>query len=490
MGGQKYGPYVAFAALALGILAIYLLYVSSQVSLWLRVVAVFPVLIACGMVMQRSLSLKGGYGLYLIGGRSGTGIVEKLSKMKGQFWEEFAMWGLTVGLGVITYFLVKGKIKKSTYLIGLASLVIIELFIVPYLAYGLQFINVPGFTISSPQQFVLPNLSSLLTPYSLAELAATFLFGFAGLIAFFVIYSSSSIIYSFGGYLSNPTPAGAASSGITTQIPNVPIIPGITLPLLPGLIAIAIVIVAHEFSHGILARRLKVRIKQIGLLLFGFIPVGAFVEPDEKAIVKLKPDAQTRIFSAGIASNFLLTIVFFILMVLFLIFVMPYAYTYGVVVASTSPGYPAHGVIPNGSVITKWNGHPVSNITQLESAAASDTPNGIVTVGTSSGTYSVKAVADPANASRGLIGVSLDYKPILTTLKAKAAYFLLAVLSLSMIINFFVAVLNLFPIMGFDGWRIWMSNISSERNRKIVNIVGMLLLFLILASFIPLAFHL
>lgn len=485
----KYGECKALAALALGILALYYLYTASSVSIVFRIVAVFPVLILSGIAIQRSMSFKGGWGLSLIGGKHGSGIIEKLSKMKGGFWEEFAMWGLTISLGLMTYFLVKGKIKKSTFIIGMVSLILLELFVLPYLAYGLQFINIPGFSISSPQQFVLPNLASLISLQSLAELGATIVFGFVGLIAFLVFYSSSTILYSFGGYLSNPTPAGAIASGISTQIPNVPIIPGITLPLLPGLIAIAIVLVCHEFAHGILARRAKVKIKQIGILLFGFIPIGGFVEPDEKQVMKLKPEQQTHIFSAGIAANFLLVIIFFALTIFFVIFVNPYANSYALVITSTTHGYPAYGVIPNGSIVTQWNGHPISNLTQLESAAALDTPNSIVSVGTTKGVYNIKAIADPANQSKGLIGVMLGYKVVQKTIWGKIAYFLFGVISLSMIINFFVAVLNLFPIVGLDGWRIWMSNIKTERNRKIVNIAGMLLLFLIVASFIPLAFH-
>ena len=56
------------------------------------------------------------------------------------------------------------------------------------------------------------------------------------------------------------------------EVPGSPIF----IPLLAGLIAIATVLIVHEFSHGILSRVEKININSIGLLLFAIIP-GAFV---------------------------------------------------------------------------------------------------------------------------------------------------------------------------------------------------------------------
>lgn len=473
--------------LALALVAVYAVYLSPQIGIALQAAAVFVILLLSGVGMRKSMSFKGGYGLILLGGRAGIKTIEKLSRSKGGFWEQFAMWGLTMGLGIAAYPLVKGRIRKSTYLVGMASLVLAQLFVMPYVAYGLQFISLPGVSVSV-SQFSLPDFSALLNPFQMAQLAITTIFGFAGSAAFSIVYNSASILYSLAGYLANPTPAGAAASGITSQIPGVaPVIPGITMPLLAGILALAILLIVHEFSHGILAKRAKVRIKQIGILLFGFVPIGGFVEPDEKAIRKLKPEPQTHIFSAGIAANFLFMFIFFALTLFFVVVVAPSAYSYGVVVLSTTPGYPAHGVIPNGTAVTAWNGHNVSDIAQLEAAAASDRPNTTVAVQTSRGTYDIRAVASPSNASRGFIGVSLGYKPVLATPWAKLVYFLFTLFSLSMLLNFLVAVVNLLPIPGFDGWRIYGANIKSQR---LVNTLGALIIILIVVNVIPWAFHL
>jgi membrane-associated protease RseP (regulator of RpoE activity) len=488
MTKSKYAEYKALAVLALAIVAVYIVYLSPQIGVVLQAVAVLLILLFSGIGIQRSMSFKGGYGLSLLGGKAGIKTIDSLSKAKGDIWEQFAMWGLTIGLGIAAYPLVRGRIKKSTYLIGLATLILSQLFVVPYVAYGLQFIKIPGVSVTATQ-FALPNLSVYLNPLQFIELAVTTIFGFAGSAMFAILYNSGSILLSVAKFLANPTPAGKVASGIASQIPGVaPVIPGITMPLLAGILSLAILLIVHEFSHGILARRAKIKIKQIGLLLFGFIPIGGFVEPDEKAVQKAKVETQTNIFSAGIAANFFFMFVFFVLTILFILFVAPYAYSYGVVVLSTSPGYPAHGVIPNGTAIRDWNGQSVSNLTGLEAAAAADVPNSIVKVTATNGTvYSLTAVADPTNKSRGLIGVSLGYKPILATPWSKIAYFLFTFFSLSMLLNFLVGVVNMLPIPGFDGWRIYQINI---KNVRLVNTFGALIIILIVVNILPWFFYL
>ena len=66
----------------------------------------------------------------------------------------------------------------------------------------------------------------------------------------------------------------SAAGTIANQAGVAPIIPGVDIPLFAGIISIAILLIIHEFSHGILAKKAKVKLKEIGLLVFGFIPIG------------------------------------------------------------------------------------------------------------------------------------------------------------------------------------------------------------------------
>ena len=86
-------------------------------------------------------------------------------------------------------------------------------------------------------------------------------------------------------------------------------LPGINpfIPLTYGIFALAVAIIVHEFSHGILARKFKVKIKSLGILLF-IVPIGAFVEPDEEQMQALDRPKRGAIFAAGPGSNVVLAV--------------------------------------------------------------------------------------------------------------------------------------------------------------------------------------
>ena len=75
------------------------------------------------------------------------------------------------------------------------------------------------------------------------------------------------------------------------------------------LIALAIVAVSHELSHGIFARLNKIKVKTTGLAFFGPF-FGAFVEPDEKQMAKKNKFPQLSILAAGTFANVIMTIIF------------------------------------------------------------------------------------------------------------------------------------------------------------------------------------
>lgn len=81
-------------------------------------------------------------------------------------------------------------------------------------------------------------------------------------------------------------------------------LPGVNplIPLWYGIFGLAIAIVVHEFSHGILARLADIKVKSLGLVFF-VIPMGAFVEPDEEEIKTTEKVNRVRMFAAGPASN-------------------------------------------------------------------------------------------------------------------------------------------------------------------------------------------
>lgn len=83
------------------------------------------------------------------------------------------------------------------------------------------------------------------------------------------------------------------------------LLPGVNpyLPILYGWIAIIAAIILHEGAHGIIARSLGFKVKSSGLLFLFIIPIGAFVDVDEKQLAKAKPKRSVKVFAAGAGAN-------------------------------------------------------------------------------------------------------------------------------------------------------------------------------------------
>ncbi|NPE27068.1 hypothetical protein HNV12_03640 [Methanococcoides sp. SA1] len=82
------------------------------------------------------------------------------------------------------------------------------------------------------------------------------------------------------------------------------------------LVALAIVAVCHEFSHGIFMRLFKVKIKSTGLVFLGPI-LGAFVEQGERSFKSKSKLNQMTVLGAGVFANVLMALLFYLLYVLF-----------------------------------------------------------------------------------------------------------------------------------------------------------------------------
>ncbi|UCE81028.1 MAG: site-2 protease family protein [Methanobacteriota archaeon] len=87
-------------------------------------------------------------------------------------------------------------------------------------------------------------------------------------------------------------------------------VPGIN-PIIPvgyGILGLAVAMVVHEFSHGIMTRLGRMKITSLGLLFLVF-PIGAFVEPDNKELEATTRRKRSKVFAAGPASNIIFALV-------------------------------------------------------------------------------------------------------------------------------------------------------------------------------------
>jgi membrane-associated protease RseP (regulator of RpoE activity) len=211
------------------------------------------------------------------------------------------------------------------------------------------------------------------------------LLGFAGFSLVSLLFHALQIILSY--IAGEPACPGVAPIIPGVEIPNVPISP----PLIAWL-PLFLILIIHESAHGAVARLHKMKLKSTGVLLFGLLPIGAFVEPDEEevsALSKTNPSGVLEMLSAGPSANLAamaLTIpVFFAVAFLISVTIVPWETPIseqifaGVDVAEVKEydyfckkeyPSPAFGKVEEGWKIIGFNGEPVNSLGELKSKIA------------------------------------------------------------------------------------------------------------------------
>ncbi len=129
-----------------------------------------------------------------------------------------------------------------------------------------------------------------------------------------IILTAVAMIIIMGLVLFNAIMATEIPAEQAPQAQEILVIPGVNpfIPIGYGILSLAVGIIIHEFSHGILTRVADVKVKALGLI-FLVVPLGAFCEPDEEEIEKTERSKRDRMFAAGPTSNIIFGIILFIL---------------------------------------------------------------------------------------------------------------------------------------------------------------------------------
>jgi len=208
------------------------------------------------------------------------------------------------------------------------------------------------------------------------------------------------------GYVSNPPPA------LTSYL----LLPGINpvIPVLYGIIGIVIAVVVHEGMHGVIARRLKLAVKSTGVLFFLIVPIGAFVEIDEKLIQKAKFRDSGRIMAGGPGSNIIVSLIALALLLLLVGGLVPAQFN-GVQVQTIINGSPADTLhqqnhLNAGDVIVAVNGTAVHSVANLSSYLSHTRANQTLILSVQQSgrinNYTITLAKYPqANVSKGFIGI-------------------------------------------------------------------------------------
>ena len=161
------------------------------------------------------------------------------------------------------------------------------------------------------------------------------------------------------------------------------ILPGIN-PIIPleyigyVILALAVAIVVHEFSHGILVYAGKLKVKSLGILYL-IVPIGAFCEPDEEELKKTETAKRMRVFAAGPLSNFV--VAFIVLLIFSFVFMSSVQPLAGAEVLSLFEDTPAEEInIPNGARIISFNDEKIDNIYEFSIAIDKTEPNQTVNI--------------------------------------------------------------------------------------------------------------
>ena len=294
--------------------------------------------------------------------------------------------------------------------------------------------------------------------------------------------------------------AGSNMPGVSPIVPTVrdgqwgvttPGYADIFVPISIAVIAFAVLLVCHEFAHGVLARVHGIKLKSTGLLTLGIIPIGAFVEPDDKELEKRPSIEKMRVFSAGSFANLIVCAVAALGMVSVSLFLVS---SDGAKVVAILPNSSAYGILYNDTVITAINGDPVTGASSYVSVVSNLTVGSMANVTTTNGSFLVPIISNPEvkKEASPYIGLEVanDLRPA-NGLSIGMLDFLLKTFFWTLLFNFNVALVNVLPIAPFDGWRMLKEilsvfNVSQETSKRIVYAIVSVSLLLIIVNALPL----
>ncbi|MEM0359245.1 MAG: site-2 protease family protein [Candidatus Hadarchaeales archaeon] len=285
------------------------------------------------------------------------------------------------------------------------------------------------------------------------------------------------------------------------------VIPGLTVYW--WLISVAVVLLVHEVSHGLLMRAQGIPTKSVGLLLFIALP-GAFVEPDEKKLNASPLKKRLRIFAAGSFANILVGLLTFFFLFLLL---------------SPLPGVRVWGVRENGpcenlelgTLLLSLNGKPLHTWRDYVEGVENLKPGEEVVLETDRGTFVVTAdnrdnrgslgiwpVSSPPRSELlhplsmlGLMVNELLGRPALPPYTLLHPYFyrsplpwpLVDLLKWIFVLDLGIGMFNLLPLVPLDGGYMFRGllelKMSKKRARQFSNFFSLFLLFILLLNLFP-----
>ena len=242
------------------------------------------------------------------------------------------------------------------------------------------------------------------------------------------------------------------------------------VPFFYWIISIFLLAVVHEFSHGVISRLYKIKIKSSGLAFLNIIvPVipAAFVEPDEEELRKRPHIQQLSVFAAGPFSNLIFAAVVYLIISSVMVPIGEATFDYnGVFIEEFIEGenvtFPAEmaGMVEN-ELITYVDGTKINYTEDFINVMNKKGAGESIFIVTNRSEYNITLAEHPENNSMGYLGVQVDQKrdvkkgvaekygdffPVAFLWIAELFYWLC-------LLNFGIGLFNLAPLGPIDGGR-------------------------------------
>lgn len=425
-------------------------------GLW-KFMIIFAEMALVSRLLIKRYKLPSELGLILVKSKRGVEVIDSLAKHEKIF-NFMADAGVVLAYGLLSLKLMRKHVTLPTAITGLAALVILSVFVAPVALGFLMY--VAGIGAASKGGAMSGGIEYALFVGGLLLLGGLFMLILFGIVFYGLVILNAIFTTLFMGSdaLTNTAPGGDI------------LLPGVNLPFFEGILALAIVLIVHEGAHAILTRIAKIKLLSSGIVLFGIIPVGAFIEPDEKRLERTDPVKHTRVLVAGPTGNMVAAMGLF---AIFLVFFLATSDFRENALLTTSG-------LQQGTLIYEMDGESVGSI---DFSTLSLPANENVTLLTSRGEI-VKETNE--NGKLGIEFYVLDKNSFFTRYSNPFLQFIHVVLGLGIALNFIVGVVNILPIPLFDGYRIVDVNV---RNKMIVKALSYATLGFFILNFVPRLFQ-
>ncbi len=441
-------------------LLLFWLILQMDISGALKFALVVIEMLAVSQIFIRRYKMPSELGLVLVKSKKGIDAIDRLARSEKAF-NFLADIGSTMSYGLLSFVLMRKNTSIVTAAIGLVLLGFLSFIVAPFaLSFLLMVAGLGGagrsVALAAP---AAPDYGFYIVSGALL-VGGLFLFIVGGIV-YYGLYVFQNLVSSI--FFHTNAIANTAAGGDL-------LLPGVNLPFLEGVLALAIVMIVHEGAHAVLSRIAKVPILSSGIVLFGIIPIGAFVEPDEKKLAQAEQGKQTRVLVAGPTANLVFSGVFFMLFAA--MFFSTSGMREGAIFVESG--------LPSPALVYEIQHQPVDSINFTNFSLPADTN---ITLTTNKGEI-VKATN--STGKMGIMFVQVSKDSIFARYTDPALQFVYTLLGLCMALNFVVGTVNILPVPLFDGYRLLDINV---KNKMIVKAISYAALFFFILNFLPRFFH-